>query len=88
MSHQSINDTSPEAEAVLLELVRAMTPQQCGLKMLQMTNRLIRECKNAIRKQHPSYSEQEVGLAFIELNYGKQLASEVRDYLAEHKRDE
>jgi hypothetical protein len=87
MIHQSTNDTSPEAEAVLLDLIRNMTPEERGAKTIRMTNRLIRECKNAIRKQNPEYCEQEVGLAFIELNYGSKLATEVRQYLAERQSD-
>ncbi len=87
MTHQRTNDTSPEAEAVLLELIRNMTPEERGAKTIQMTNRLIRECKNAIRKLNPEYCEQEVGLAFIESNYGPDLAAEVRQYLAERQSD-
>ena len=85
MLKQSTNDTSPDAEAVMLELIRRMTPEERGLKATRMTNRLIRECKNAIRKEHPEFSEQEIGLAFIESNYGASLATDVRRYMAERK---
>ncbi|MEQ1906571.1 MAG: hypothetical protein ABL888_20470 [Pirellulaceae bacterium] len=85
MTSAKTNDTSQDAEEVLLQLIRNMPPEECGLKTIQMTTRLIRECKDAIRKQHPDFTDQEVGLAFIELNYGAELAKEVRQFLAERQ---
>ena len=80
-------DTSPEAEAVQLELIRQMTPQQCLDMSIRMTNRLIRECKNAIRREHPEWNEQEVGLAFIRQNYGEELYLAVKAYLSERSNE-
>ena len=80
---QYTTDTSREAELVQLELIRNMDPSECAMKAIRMTTRLILECKNAIRRNHPEYTDEEVGLAFIELNYGKDLANEVKRYLAE-----
>ena len=74
-------DTSADAEAIQLELIRKMPPTEWVNMAIRMTTRLVRECKAAIRRSHPAYTEEEVGLAFIELNYGKTLAVEVRQYL-------
>ena len=74
-------DTNPDAEAVQLELIRKMDPEHRAAKAIRMTTRLVRECKAAIRRNHPEYSEEEVGIAFIESNYGKELANEVRSHL-------
>lgn len=73
-------DTSPEAEEVQLDLIRRLTPSERALKALRMTTRLIRECKAAIARNHPEFTPQEIGIAFIELNYGAELAAEVRRY--------
>lgn len=76
-------DTSPEAEAVQLAIVRQMPSEQCVNMAIRMTNRLIRECKNAIRRERPELSEAEVGLVFIQLNYGDALYNAVKAHLAE-----
>ena len=76
-----IVDGEKSAPATVLELIRKMEPEQRAAKAIRMTTRLVRECKAAIRRNHPEYSEEEVGIAFIESNYGKELANEVRSHL-------
>lgn len=75
-------DTSADAEAVQLELIRNMAPWDRVNKAIRMTTRLIRECKAAIRRNHPEFTETEVGIAFIALNYGQALADEVQTHLS------
>jgi len=75
-------DTSPEAEEVQLELIRCMPPAQRAMKALRMTTRLIRECKTAIALNNPGLTQQQIGIAFIELNYGDELAAAVQRYLS------
>ncbi len=45
-----------------------------------MTTRLIRECKSAIARNNPALTQREIGIALIELNYGKELATAVDHY--------
>ncbi len=73
-------DTDPEAEKVQLDLIRLMPPSQRALKAIRMTTRLIRECKSAIARNNPEFTQREIGIAFIELNYGKELAAAVERY--------
>lgn len=73
-------DTSPDAEEVQLELIRHMPPSERASKALRMTSRLIRECKAAISRNNPELTKREIGIAFIELNYGKELAAAVHRY--------
>lgn len=80
-------DTTPEAEAVQLELIRQMTPQQCLDLSIRMTNRLIRECKNAICREHPEWNEQEIGLGFIRQNYGDEFYLAVKASLSERSNE-
>jgi len=79
--HPYTTDTSPEAEIVQMELIRNMHPEQRALKSMRMTTRLVRECKAAIRRNHPEFTQRQVGLEFIAINYGKVLSEEVREYL-------
>ena len=74
------SDTSSEAEEVQLELIRRMSGPERALKAIRMTTRLIRECKSAIARNNPALTPREVGIAFIELNYGKDLADAVDRY--------
>lgn len=80
-SNQTI-DTRPEAEAVLLQLIRDQQPAIRLAKAISASNRVAQQCKDAIRRAHPEISEDEVKLLFIELNYGKELADDVRNFLA------
>lgn len=81
--HPYTIDTSPEAEEVQLDLIRHMPPSERALKAIRMTTRLMRECKAAIARNNPRLTQREIEIAFIELNYGKELAAAVANYQAE-----
>ena len=75
-------DTHPEVERVQIELLRKATVTrrlELGFSLSQDALQLARE---AIRRAHPEASEEEIGLTFVEINYGKELADRVRSYLA------
>ena len=72
------NDTSADAESVQLKLISRLPPTERLEKALALTCEVIRLSKAAIRRRHPEFSEDEVGLKFIELNYGSELAESVR----------
>ncbi|QEG40772.1 hypothetical protein [Roseimaritima ulvae] len=74
-------DTSREAEAIQLELLRRMSPADRIAKMCNLSASLRRMAFDAIRRRHPKIGESEVRLKFIELTYGKELADAVRDHL-------
>ncbi|MEL7500002.1 MAG: hypothetical protein AAFN77_20535 [Planctomycetota bacterium] len=78
-----IVDTAPEAEAVLIQLLRTKSPAKRVEEAISASNRVAEQCKNAIRRMNEGISEDEVRLRFIELNYGPELASNVRAYLAD-----
>ena len=81
----AIRDTSPEAESVLIHLLRAK-PGCTRLKdAVNASNRIALQCKNAIRRNHPVLSEEEVDLRFIEINYGQSISEEVRAYLGRRR---
>jgi hypothetical protein len=71
-------DTSADAESVQLKLIGQLPPAERLERALALTCEVIRLSKAAIRRRHPEFSEDEVGLKFIELNYGSELAESVR----------
>lgn len=77
-----IRDTTPEAESVLIQMLRKRpAPMRLG-DAVSASNRVAEQCKNAIRRIHPQITEDEVKLRFIELNYGQEIAADVRAYLS------
>lgn len=75
-------DTSSEAEAVQLELIRHMQPAQRLAKALSLSCEMIRLSKAAIRRRWPELSEDEVRIKFIEMHYGTELAKSVTAWRA------
>lgn len=49
---------------------------------LALSAQVIGLARLAIRESQPGISESEVGLRFVELHYGRDLASDLRRYLA------
>ncbi len=75
------SDTHPDAEKVQIELLRkASTSERCAL-MCSLTATAVSLSRRAIARANPDLSPQEVDLKFVELHYGKKLASRVRRYL-------
>lgn len=77
-SNPALTDTSPEAQAVQLECLRRMTPQQRVRQVCAMSGQVKRMAFEAIRRRHPEFSEDEVQMRFFELTYGADLAGDVR----------
>ena len=76
-----LTDTHPEAEAVLVELWRAKTPAERFTRVCELSEMTRQNAKRAIQHAQPDASPEVVGLRFIELHYGRDLASRVREHL-------
>jgi hypothetical protein len=72
------NDTSPEAEQVLLRLMREKTPAERVQMAARLTHEVRQASRRAIARSHPELSPREIEYRFIELHYGKELAEGVR----------
>ena len=81
MSTQS-RDTRPEAEHVLIELLRKATPERRLELGLTFCDEGLAIAHQAIAQAHPLLSQEEQKLLFVEITYGKDLAEKVRAYLA------
>ena len=78
-------DTSPEAELVLIRLLREKPPSARLNDAVMASNRVAQQCKEAIRRSDPKCSEENIKLRFIALNYGEEMANKVRAYLGKKR---
>lgn len=68
------NDTSPEAAAIQLQLLREKSPAERADVMLRLTDEVVRLSKRAIRDAHPEFTDDQVSVRFVRLHYGDELA--------------
>ena len=71
-------DTSPEAEKVLIEGIRARSAAQRFAVTRALTGRTVTLALRAIRRAHRDLSEAEARILFIELYYGRDLAEALK----------
>jgi hypothetical protein len=75
-------DTSPEAEAVQVEIYRRMSPRR-KLELVAEENRKARELALAgLHQRHPTATPQELFRRLMDLTLGEELAAEVYGPLA------
>lgn len=79
-------DTDPEAERVQIELLRAASPAQRAALARSLTSTVIWLARRAIAQQHPGASEEEIGIRFVALHYGQELADELSAFLQRRRR--
>ena len=80
MEH-GLSDTDPDAERVHLELLRAASPSRRLRLALSLSRTTLSLAHDGLARGLPDASAEEVGLRFVALNYGRELAEEVRSYL-------
>ena len=70
-------DTSPEAEAVQIEIFRRMSPRR-KLEIMEEANRNAREAALAgLRMRHPDAGPEELFRRLMDLTLGEELAERV-----------
>ncbi len=77
------DDTTPEARAVQMRLLREAGPERRLALAMRLTDTVRDLARESIRRQRPGWSELEVNLALAERCYGRELMEKVRAYLAE-----
>jgi len=75
------SDTHPEAERVQIDLLRRASTAERFALACSLTATAVSLARRAIARANPDFSPREVDLKFVELHYGKELASRVRRYL-------
>ena len=74
-------DTTPEAEEILLDLMRRATVAEKITRVRSLSATVIQLSRRAIARAHPQWTPLEVQLKFVEYHYGQDLADRVREYL-------
>jgi hypothetical protein len=80
-----LSDTSPDVERVHLRLLREAGPVRRAAIALDLSAAAIEATRQGLRRRHPELSEEEIGLRFVALCYGQDLADRVRAYLDARK---
>jgi hypothetical protein len=78
-------DTHPAIEQIQIELLRKTSPARRLELALSLSQSAIELTREGIRKANPDASKEEIGLIFVEVTYGKELADRVRNYLARRR---
>ena len=81
MSRCGLNDTHPDAERVQTERLRRATPEERGALTVALTGTVIAASRAAIRRAHPEFDDRGIGLEFVRVHYGRDLAERVRAHL-------
>ena len=74
-------DTDPEADRVQIELLRAATPERRAELALGLSAQAISLARRARAEQSPGATDRDIGLRFVELSYGRELAAELAAFL-------
>src|SRR5579884_1042785 len=76
-------DTTPEAERVHLELLRAASPARRFALAESLARMVLQASRAGLRRRHPSASSHEIALRAAANNYGRTLGEAIRARLAE-----
>lgn len=87
MSTQSI-DTNPEAERILISLIRTLSMEEKLNRTLNFSSSIIKLSKRAIARANPDLSENERDLLFVEYHYGSELSNKLRSFKEQAKLNE
>ena len=77
----NLSDTSEEAQRVQLELLRKAGPLKRSEMASSLSNWCIEAARQGLKRARPHLSQPELDLLYVELNYGRELAQQVRRYL-------
>jgi len=78
-------DTDLEADDVQMALLREAGPTRRARMALSLSAQVIGLAHQAIRRTLAEPTDEEVGVRFVELHYGLDLARELRRFLASRR---
>jgi hypothetical protein len=79
-------DTDLEADDVQIALLRQAGVTRRARMALSLSGQVIALARQAIRRALPEATDEEVGVRFVELHYGLDLATDLRRFLASRRR--
>ena len=71
-------DTTPEAERVQVELLRACSPARRARLALSLSAGVISAARRALVRARPQASANDLDALFVEVHYGPELAEALR----------
>lgn len=74
-------DTHPRSEAIQISLLKKQGIAKKFAQVCSLSQTTIQLSKRAIARKHKNFDDQQINLLFIDLQYGKELANRVREYL-------
>jgi hypothetical protein len=74
---EPLTDTDPEAARVQMELLRRASPARRLRLALSLSRSVLALSRAGIARRRPHASAEEVGLEFVRLHYGRDVADEV-----------
>lgn len=74
-------DTHAEAQRVQRDLLRRASPAERISLMRSLSSALAWSSRQSLAQRHPELSQQEIGIRWVELQYGHALASQLRRFL-------
>ena len=77
-----LTDTDPETERVHRELMRLASPARRIQLALSLSRSVISLSRDGLARRFPGESPEEIGLRWMALHYGPDLADQVRADLA------
>lgn len=80
-----LSDTDPETERVHLELLRRASPGRRIRLALSLSRTVIGLSRGGLARRLPDATPEELGLRFVALHYGAELADELRSALASRR---
>ena len=74
-------DTDAEADRAHIDLLRSATPARRAALALSLTATVVGLARLALARQDPGANDEEIGLRFVELNYGREIAAGLAAFL-------
>ena len=82
----SVCDTDPETQRVQLELLRRASPGRRISLALSLSRTVMGLSRGGLARRFPDATPEELGLRFVTLHYGAELADELRCAMASRRR--
>jgi hypothetical protein len=83
---EPLTDTDPETARVQMDLLRRASPERRLHLALSLSRSVLSLSREGIARRRPGASRLEVGLEFVRLHYGEELADDLRRHLDAEKR--
>jgi hypothetical protein len=74
-------DTHEEADRIQIELLRSATPARRAALALSLSASVVGLSRRALARQDPEADDESLGVRFVELNYGRAIATGLAAFL-------